>query len=157
MQAITFRNRKAGFLWGFAAAWLGMLLAMTWVVVRDGPPDDYSLHATLVVGALFWFAGLGLLIFVAGKPCYQLELSGDGQVRMSWRYPFRVVRKTLPAGELGPATVIEIRDSEGDPYFMARVKTPDGGVVDFAESSDRGECERACERLNAALRYFIRQ
>lgn len=37
-----FRNRLAVFLWGFAALWLTMLCAMTYLMLRDGPPDGHS-------------------------------------------------------------------------------------------------------------------
>lgn len=151
MQVILFQNRRAAFLWGFAALWLGLLAAMTWVTVRDGPPDGYSVHATLVVGAFFWLFGLGLLSFIAEKPCYRLSIRGDGQVELRWRYPFHARRKTLSLAQLMPAEVIDTRDSEGDPYFLARVRSHEGDVVHIAESAARQECEQACDTLNAVL------
>jgi hypothetical protein len=151
VQSISFQNRRAGFLWGFAALWLAMLLAMTGVLLRDGPPEGYSVHATLAIGALFWMAGLGLLSFIAGKPCCQLSLQADGQVRLRWRYPFHLVDKTLPAASLLPAEVVETRDSEGDPYFLARVRSREGDVMDIAESILREECEQVSRELNARL------
>lgn len=151
MQEILFQNRRAVFLWGFAAVWLGFLAAMTWVTVRDGPPDGYSVHAALVVGAFFWLFGLGLLSFIADKPCYRLSIRTDGQVELRWRYPFHSRRKTLSLDRLMPAEVVEIRDSEGDPYFLARVRSHEGDVIHIAESPVRQECEQACDRLNARL------
>jgi hypothetical protein len=56
----TFRNRMAWALWIFAAIWMTFLLAMTWVVFRDGPPDGHSVATTAAIGALFWAAGIGL-------------------------------------------------------------------------------------------------
>ena len=38
----TFRNRKAVFLWGFMACWMAMLLAFTWLFLRDGAPAGTS-------------------------------------------------------------------------------------------------------------------
>lgn len=151
MQVILFQNRRAVFLWGFAALWLGLLAAMTWVTVRDGPPDGYSVHATLVVGAFFWLFGLGLLVFIADKPCYRLSIRTDGRAELHWRYPFHVKRRTVAVEQLTPAEVVETRDDEGDPYFLARVRSLDGDIIRIAESAARQECEQACDKLNAIL------
>lgn len=157
MQAISFHNRKAGFLWGFAVIWLAMLLAMTWVTVRDGPPEGYSVHAMLVIGALFWMAGLALLGFIAGQPCSRLSLEPGGSVQLTWRYPFHVKRRTLSVHQLVPAEVVEIRDSEGDPYFLLRVQSLDGERMDIFESSDRKSAEDCREQFNEALGKYASQ
>ena len=146
-----FRNRLAALLWGFAAVWLTMLVAMTHVVLRDGPPEGFSPPILSVVMALFWVAGIGLVAFVATKPCFIVTVEQGGRVSATWRYPHKVVRKELPAASVLPATVIDSRDSDGDPYFYARVNTIDGEIIDITEGHSQVNCERACERFNSAL------
>ena len=74
-----------------------------------------------------------------------------GSVTVTWRYPHKVVRRVFGAAGVEPATVVGSRDSEGDPYFYARVVSTDGETIDLAESHDRSACERACKKFNAAL------
>lgn len=95
--------------------------------------------------------GLGLLSFIADKPCYRLSIRTDGQVELRWRFPFHARRKTVAVDRLIPAEVVEIRDSEGDPYFLACVRSHEGDVLHIAESAARQDCEQACDRLNALL------
>lgn len=65
----TFRNRLALFLWGFAAVWLTMLFAMTYLVLHDGPPDGNSVPTTVLIMAFFWAGGITLAIYVLRQPC----------------------------------------------------------------------------------------
>ena len=120
MTAI-FRTRLAAFLWGFAAVWVTMLIAMTYVVLRDGPPEGISAPMVAIVMCLFWVAGIGLVAFVSTKPSVR------------------------------PATVVDSRDSDGDPYFFARVNTIDGEPIDITEGHSQPDCEQACEQFNSAL------
>ena len=149
--AATFRNRLAAFLWGFAAVWLAMLVAMTYVLVRDGPPVGSSTTLMAIVMGLFWIAGFGLAVFVASKPCFFVTVEHGRCVSATWRFPHKVVRKVLPAACVLPATVIDSKDSEGAPYFYARVCTVGGAPIDIAEGHSRAGCQHACERFNSAL------
>jgi hypothetical protein len=149
MTAI-FRNRLAAFLWGFAAVWVTMLLAMTYVALRDRPPEGISVPMVVIM-AVFWVAGIGLVAFVSTKPCFFVTVDRDGRVSATWRYPHKVVRKVLPVASVRPAIVVDSRDSDGDPYFHARVNTIDGEPIDIAEGHSRVDCEQACERFNSAL------
>lgn len=150
-MTVTFQNRLAGFLWGFAAVWLTMLLAMTYVVLRDGPPEGSSVSTVVIVMGLFWIGGIVLGVFVSTKPCIFVTLEGSNRVSATWRYPHKVVRKVLPAASVLPAAVIDSRDSEGDPYFYARVNTIDGEPIDITEGHSQKDCEQACERFNSTL------
>jgi hypothetical protein len=148
---VTFQNRLAGFLWGFAAVWLTMLLAMTYVVLRDGPPEGSSAPTVVIVMALFWIGGIGLGAFVSTKPCIFVTIEQGNSVSATWRYPHKVVRRVLPAASVLPAAVIDSRDSDGDPYFYARANTIDGEPIDITEGHSQKDCEQACERFNSAL------
>jgi hypothetical protein len=150
-MAATFQNRLAAFLWGFAAIWLTGLLAMTYVVLRDGAPDGTSVPTVVIIMVLFWIAGIGLAVYVSTKPCFSVTVEQGGCVSATWRYPHKVMRKLLPAASLLPAAVIASRDSDGDPYFYARVNTVGGEPIDITEGHSRAACEQACERFNSAL------
>ena len=147
----TFRNRSAAFLWGFAAVWLVMLLAMTYVVLRDGPPDGYPVATVVLVMAFFWVGGIGLGLFVSSKPCFYVTVESGTRVSATWRYPHKAVRKVVPAARVQPAEVVDSKDADGDPYFYARVNTIDGESIDIAEGHSRVACEQVCERFNATL------
>lgn len=147
---MTFSNRSAVFIWGFSLAWWLMLLAMSWVFVRDGAPDGYSPELVLLIMAIFWLGGLGLIAFVAGKPCYLVKVIAGEGIQVTWRYPFKVVQHYVTIDQITLPSVVESTDSEGDPYFYARLKL-DGLVVDLAEGNDRKACELVCEQFAKAL------
>jgi hypothetical protein len=151
-MAIAFRNRSAGFSWGFAALWLALLIAATYVFVRDGPPAGYSGAATIAILAFFWAGGIGLAAFVMSKPCLFVSVGPDAWVRAAWRYPHKVVRKQFDAASVRPAEVVNAEDDEGNPYFYARVRTLGTDFFDLAEGHVRSLCESACDQFNTALR-----
>lgn len=151
MHIECFRNRSAACLWGFAVVWLGMLGAMSYVLVRDGPPPAYSATTTLVIGSLFWLGGIVLLGVAVSSPCVAVVVESPARVRVTWRYPFRTVRRTLAQDEVQAARVVEDKDSEGDPYYVARVAIAGGEAIDLHGSHDRAAREAACARFNQAL------
>ncbi len=146
-----FSNRKAAFLWGFAAVWMTVLILMTYVLFRDGPPDGYAMPEASLVAGLFWIGGLGFVVYVASKPCISVTIDPAGAA-VCWRYPHKVVRRTIPAAGIVPAQVVESRDDEGEPYFYARVGAAEAGIVDLHEGHSRSDCELVCARFNAALK-----
>ena len=147
----TFHNRMAMFLWAFAAAWAGGVVAMTYVAVRDGPPTDTPEWLFLLIMAAFWLVACGLVGYVCTHPCMSAIVVRGREVRATWRYPHRVVRKSVPVAAATRAALVETVDSEGSPYFHARVPI-DGKALDIAEGQRRRPCEYACERFNGALR-----
>ena len=132
----------------FAAAWLSMLAAMTRLLFTEGVPGETALISGIF--ALFWIGGVGLAAYVSSKPCTTVSVERDRRVSCTRRYPFRVQRWRLGAGAVSPAVVVESTDSEGDPYFYARIAGEDESF-DLAESHGREYCEAACERFNSAL------
>lgn len=150
-KTVTFRNRMAAFLWGFTVVWLGMVATFTWLLFTDGAPEGTSpLLMRAVLGA-FWLAGFGLVAWVSGKAITMVTVERDRSVSCTRRYPFRVERWSLPASDVSPAELVESKDSEGDPYFYARIYESNGRIVDLAEAHDRERCENACKRFNEAI------
>ena len=150
-MAIAFRNRSAGFSWGIVALWLTLLMAGTYVFVRDGPPAGYSSATTIAILAFFWAGGIGFAAFVMRRPCLFVSVGPDARVRVTWRYPHKVVRKQFDAASVRPAEVVDAEDDEGNPYFYARVRTLGTDFFDLAEGHARSLCESACDQFNAAL------
>lgn len=103
--AIVFRNRSASFGWGFAALWLALLVAMTYVFVRDGPPSGYSSPIVIAILAFFWIGGVGLVAFVLNKPCFLVTVEPDNRISATWRYPHKVVRKQFGLRPVQPCTL----------------------------------------------------
>jgi len=149
--AIAFRNRSASWIWGFAALWLTLLGAMTYVVARDGAPTGYSRPIVIGIMAFFWAGGIGLVAFVLRKPCIRVTVERDSRVSATWRYPHKVVRKRFDAEQVRPAEVVDARDDEDNPYFYARVRTAGSDFFDLAEGHTRALCESACDQFNRAL------
>jgi hypothetical protein len=133
--AATFQNRIALFLWGFAAVWLTILVAMTYVVLRDGPPAGSSVPMVVLIMSVFWICAIGLGAFISTKPCFFVTVDQGSGVTATWRYPHKVVRKVLRATSVKPAAVISSQDSEGGPYFYARVISIGGESIDIAEAT----------------------
>jgi hypothetical protein len=151
MIVTSFANRISLFTWGFAFCWIGMLLAFSWIFLRDGAPDGFPNEAMAAILAVFWLAGMGLAAHALNSPISWVTVDSRGDVALAWHYPHKRVRKAFPAALLGSPALIEDRDSDGDPYFRTRLTLPDGGFIDIAEGHDRDDCERARERFLKAV------
>lgn len=148
---IEFKNHKAAFLWGFMAVFMSFVAAMTYVLLRDGPPAGYSEAMMAAVMGFFWIGGLGGCSFAASKPCVTVRVHVKSAVSVVHRYPFHRVESHAAIDKVKQAWVIESRDDEGDPYFIVRAKFVDGADFDLFENHDRQSCESACARFNTAL------
>ena len=148
----TFRNRMAWVLWIFMAIWMAFLCAFTWIVVRDGPPDGYSPATTLAILSFFWIGGLGASWWAASIRLLRVDVSDGGALEIAWRSPFRTERRRVEAAHVPSASLVECRDSDGDPYFVCRVTLADGMALDLAEWHDPPSVERLVDRFNACRR-----
>jgi hypothetical protein len=151
MIVTSFTNRISAFTWGFACCWIAMLLAFTWIFVRDGAPEGIPNEGMAAILGFFWLGGLGLAHHAMNSPLSRVTVDSKGEISLAWQYPHRRVRKTFAATLLGPPALLEYRDSDGDPYFRTRLTLPDGGFIDIAEGHDRDDCERARERFLQAV------
>ena len=143
-----YRNDKAVFLWGFMAVWLAMLVAMTYVAVRDGgiPGSRWGVP----VLALFWLFGIGAARWAATFSRVRVTLTADG-VLVRERFPFHAIEKRYRSRDLAAPRIDESKDSDGDPYFSCVLALPGGRRVAVAESGHRPEVEAALDALNASL------
>jgi hypothetical protein len=148
----TFRNRMAWAIWIFMALWMTFLVAMTWVVLRDGPPEEHSVATIAAVFAFFWAAGLGGSAWACSIRILRVDVRDSGALDVTWRSPFRAERRRVEARDVPPAVVVDGKDSDGDPYFTCRVTLADGATLDLAEGHARPPLDDAAARFNQLTR-----
>ena len=146
------KNRASAFIWAFALVWMTLLIAFTAVLVRDGPPEGYSLLSTSTILGVFWLGGLALGKFAATKACFYASVHSEDGLTLIWRYPLKTIRTKIPTSLVVAPVVVEGKDSEGDPYFFARLVLPNGDNFDLAQGHVRVQCEAVCEAFDRALR-----
>jgi hypothetical protein len=149
-ERVVFRNYFAIFLWVFMAIWMTMLAIFTWLAIRDGGiPEMHPMLATTML-AVFWVAGVGFTAAVLQMPCYRLvvELGMVEAVRFT---PLRRESERHRARSLKLLPIVDGKDSDGDPYFKARVETPTGLQLTIAESNDRSMVEAALSRIGSIV------
>ena len=149
--AQDFRNRTAAFGWGFMIIWLAMLCAFTWIMVRDGPPPQQPLLSVAAL-LLFWLVGIPVAAQLFAKPILLVRVRGRGRVSIRKRYLIGSVEHEI--GQRGSAEIrlVESSDSDGDPYFHARLRIDGGHELDIWEGHDRAQAESAVARFRQALR-----
>jgi hypothetical protein len=147
---MEFKNRVSSALWGFTLVWLSFLLAFTWLLVRDGPPDGYSRPTMTLIIGVFWLAGLGLAAEAMRKACYFAVLRADG-LSLIWQYPHKRVKALVPLAQINLPNVSQSRDSDGDPYFCARLELSGHEPFDVTEGHDRASCETVCVAFTREL------
>lgn len=151
-MSTVFRNRKAAFLWGFMAVWMAMLVVFTGLFLRDGPPAGYSLPLFGGVLAVFWTGGLAASGHVLAKPLIEVRVSSVGEFRVRRRYLWRAEERRYARTVRLQAVLVEGRDSDGDPYFHARLLLPEGESVDLWEGHDRDRAQTEVDRFHRHAR-----
>ena len=124
---------------------------MTVLFFRNAPPKGTSSELLGVVLSLFWFVGVAVAIHMYNQPCVQLSIENK-QINLRLYYPWAVHAQKYHAEELQEALVYEDRDSEGEPYFYARLRFADGREIDIKESAEFALCAESLEQLQQALR-----
>jgi hypothetical protein len=148
---VTFRNHKALFLWAFMALYIGLVAAMSYVLIRHGPPEGYSVASTITIMTVLWIGGIGGTIFVSNRPCVTLKVEPNFTVHILHRYPLRTCQLVVDNQQIELARVVETLDSNGDRYFIGRASLIDGTSIDFIESHHSESCEAVCKRFNHAV------
>lgn len=145
------KNRASAFTWAFALVWWALLIAFTVILVWDGPPAGYSLLTTSTILGVFWLGGLAFGKFATSKACFYASVHSQNGLTLVWRYPLKTIRTHVPINLVVAPVVVEGTDSEGDPYFFARLFLPSGATFDLAEGHMRAHCEAVCEDFGRAM------
>jgi hypothetical protein len=149
MARATFSNRVAWAIWIFMGIWMLFLCLMTYVLLRDGPPQGYSAATVWSVVFAFWLFGTGASVWAAGIRTVHVEVTDSGALLVTWRSPLGAERRRIEAADVPAAEVVHGKDSDGDPYFTSRVTLPDGATIDLAEGRDETAVSEATARFNA--------
>lgn len=131
--------------------WLGMLCAFTWIMLRDGPPPQQP-QLSVAALALFWLVGIPVAAQIFAKPIVHVRARGRGRVSIRKRYLIGSVEQEISLRGTEEIRVVESKDSDGDPYFHARLRIDGGGELDIWEGHDRALAEAAVARFRQALR-----
>ena len=148
---IDIRNRMAVAGWVFMATWLAFLVAMTWVLTRDGPHPSQPAWVQQGAIALFWLVGIPLAGHLLAEPCTRLVVAPDGSASLHRRSLLTRKVETFPPGSLA----VEVRpgkDGEGDPIWRTLILAADGRERLVQEGPAREEQDALATRLRAALR-----
>jgi hypothetical protein len=148
---LLIRNDLAVWSWAFAAIFMAGVLALSYLLLRDGPPPGFEPGLALLLAAAFWAFGLGSCAHVIGRKRVRVELLADARVRVTLIQPFRRIQHTLAASKLAPVEVHGSTDDENSPYFRALLQLPSGDQIAIAEGHDRDRCAAVCARFNAAI------
>ena len=144
------RNRIAFAYWTIVFAFLAIVLAMTYVLLRDGAPEGYSPLFMAGVLGLFWLFGLGAAAYAFSHPIVRIEVTAGG-LDLSLRTPFSRFQRRYRPHEIRKAEIIQTEDSEGDPYFLAKVTLVDEHSFNLAEGACREDCQQALATLMRVL------
>ena len=153
----VFRNRAAGILWSFFGFFVAGSVVVTYLVVRDGPPEGLSVAGAVCIVAVCWGCTVALAVLAAKQPFIHATIEPDGSVTLILRHGPKRQQKVFAATRVSPAELVVSQDSEGSPYFLARVSVAGQEPFNIAESHRRQVCIRECERFNAALRRVMLQ
>ncbi len=144
------RNNVAIAYWTIVSLFMGFIVAMTHVFLRDGPPTGHSAPFIVAVLALFWAFGLGAVGYAFSKPRVLVRIE-QARITVTLRYPFKTLRFVYGYDQVRHAGIVESRDSEGDPHFTAQVRMTDGRNIELKEGS-REVCELVLSQFENALR-----
>ena len=148
---VTFRNHKALFLWAFMALYIVLVVALSYLLIRHGPPEGASVASTITIMTAIWIGGVGGTLFVSNRPCITLKVEPNFTVHILHRYPFRICQRVVDNQQIEFARVVETVDNNGNRYFIGRASLIEGTNIDFIESHSSKRCEAVCKRFNQAV------
>ncbi|MFY0612086.1 MAG: hypothetical protein JXQ99_11210 [Hyphomicrobiaceae bacterium] len=144
-------NDIAVFGWVFALAWMAMgPVAMTWLLVRDGPFPGMSWHVSFALLGCFTVAGLLACYFLFAKARCRVSLDGH---RLIVKETWLLGSCEEECDQIRPETlsVVHDKDSDGDPYFKLVLSTPTGKQVTIKEGHHLETVNEARLELAAAV------
>lgn len=134
----------------FILVWLGALGAGTLTYATNRSSDGLAYGAGGAVLGAFWLVGLAAAAFFLRIPRTTVWDDGNGLVvRERWLWGAREER--VARADAAAVDFVEEYDSDGDRYFVCRVTTASGRVVNVAEGHQRVAILETHQRLQAAV------
>lgn len=148
---ISFRVqwRTALVLWLVMAACIALLVSITWLFWRDGPPAQTGTFGWVLL-SLFWIGGLAASAWASTFAMVSMLVDERG-VEVSERHPFTVRTTRCGVADLSVPAIVDGVDGDGDPQFRCELRLPDGRAVNLAESYRRFEVDAVRRRVLLAL------
>ena len=147
--AMRIKNDMAIAYWAVASLFMVVIVTMTCVLFRDGPPSGHSVPVMAAVFGLFWAFGLGSVGYAFSKPRVLLLVDHAG-ITVTLRYFLKTRRFAYGLDQGRHSGMVESRDSEGDPHFTTQVTMMDGRIIELKEGS-REACEHMLALFESAL------
>lgn len=143
-------NGAPVFAWAFILAWMGALLVGTLAYATRRSSHGPAYVAGGAILGCFWLGGLAAAGFFLRIQRTTVRLGGPER---GGPRAVAVCHARGPFSRAEPASVVvvEDRDSDGDPYFVCRLTTPSGRVVNVAEGHRRDAVEDVRRRLCAGM------
>ncbi|HWT10860.1 MAG TPA: hypothetical protein VN329_16945 [Roseomonas sp.] len=144
-------NRSVIAAWVFMAIWIGFLIAMTWVLHRDGPHPSQPAWVQQGAIGLFWLVGLPVTLQACAEPVTRLRVYPDRSATITRRSLLTRKEERYPPGSISAVELRQGKDSDGDPVFRATLVAADGRERLIREGPDAADQDAVVQRARAAL------
>lgn len=145
-----FRNRTAAFVWGFAAVFAAAVVAVTTLYFLRDVEASGSSEIIRMLLAIFWIGCFVFVRFACRQSMTEITVE-PGTLEIGLVFPFRRRTRVVPQTNVAAVGVVDSFDSDGHPYYYARVRLIDGTSVDFYESHSESTCQAEVERFKHCL------
>lgn len=142
---LVVRNNVPLVLRGFVLCFLGGVALMTYVALRDGPPEPEKWWPLIMLA--FWASGLFALVHMFNQEVGVLHITNPASIHIERGKAFRREEHWLPQARFW---IEDTKDSDGDPYFKLMMDAP-GGKLTIQESHSRARLEELQQRIEAAV------
>ncbi|HEY1143464.1 MAG TPA: hypothetical protein VGE68_05460 [Sphingomicrobium sp.] len=143
---LVVRNRAPMFVRGFMLTFLMGVSLMTYVALRDRPPEPHKWWPLIM--AAFWACGAFGLYFSLNQEVAVLRIDGPRSIQVERGKAFR--RESLWTDH-ARFWIVESTDSDGDPYFKLTMDAPGGALV-VREGHHKPALEDLLKKVEAALK-----
>jgi hypothetical protein len=146
-----FHERSAMLSWVVAGLSIAGTCVVTFLILRNGIPADFTLVQTVLFVAVWWFTAIWLIAFACRKACVGIRMQADRSVKIVTQFPWKKFERTIANSSFGLAEVITATDSDGDVYFTACFFVDSKERIVLVQGVDQVACQKAMAEFNAAL------
>lgn len=145
-----FRNHTAAFVWGFAVVFAAAVVAISVLYFLRDVEAAGSGGIIRILLALFWLGCFVFVRFACRQSVTEIRVE-PGTLEIDLIFPFRRRTRMVPQTNVATVGVVDSFDSDGHPYYYARVRLIDGTALDFCESHNESTCQAEVERFKQCL------